>query len=172
MKTKAQKIKVVAEGVAELKKAETLVFADFSGVTVEEFKKLRRALREIGASFAVIKKRLLKIMLGQLGVELDLKQFDSQLGTAISPKDISLLAQAVYKFSKEATGATKKERFKILGGINLTEKRFIDAAEVKMIGQLPPREILLGQLMGAISGPMRAFLYILDQKAKQTTNNL
>lgn len=166
--TKAQKVKAVTEGTETLKKNETLIFADFTGVSVAEITKLRRLLREIGGSFKVFKKRLLAIMLKNLGVDLNTKEFEAQMGTVIYPKNISEVASVVYKFSREtATGAAKKERFKILGGLDLVAKRVLPGAEVKMIGQLPPREVLLGQIMGTISGPLRAFLYVLSEKSKQ-----
>ena len=43
----------------------------------------------------------------------------------------------------------------------------IDAAQVVFIGNLPPREVLLAQLLGMIAAPIRSFLYVLDQKSKQ-----
>ena len=42
---------------------------------------------------------------------------------------------------------------------------------VKQIGQLPSREILLGRVVGMLVSPIRMFLYVLDQKSKQTVEN-
>lgn len=168
MKTKAQKIQAVEEGMDAIKKSETLIFADFSGVSVEELKRLRRALRETGAKFSVMKKRLMRVMFEKLGIDFNPEQFEAQVGTVLSSKSISDVAGTVYKFSRETLNAKKKERFSILGAFDMVGKKFMDGAEVKMIGQLPSREILLGQLMGTIAGPMRAFLYVLSEKSKQT----
>lgn len=167
-KTKEQKIKELEKGIESLKKSETVVFADFTGSTVSELQKLRKMLNESGAKFSVIKKRLLKIMLQKLGIELDLKQFAGQLGFAFSPKKIFDVAGPLYKFAKESVGADKQQKFKIIGGFDLIEKKFINADEIKLIGQLPPRQILLGQLLGAISGPLRAFLYVLNEKGRKS----
>lgn len=167
MKTKAQKIQAVAEGTAAIKKSETLVFADFGGVSVDELKRLRRTLREVGAKFSVMKKRLMRVMFQKLGIDFNPEQFDAQVGTVLSPKSITDVAGIVYKFSRETIGANKKERFVILGAFDMPGKKFMDSVEVKMIGQLPSREVLLGQLIGTIAGPMRAFLYVLSEKSKQ-----
>ncbi len=167
-KTKAQKVKAVAEGVKELKTKETLVFADFKGVSTEETKRLRRALYPSGGKFTVFKKRLLRVMFQELGIDVNPKEFEGQVGTVMSSKDISEVAGTVFKFSKETIGADKQLRFKILGGYDLKAKRFLPGDEVRMIGALPPREVLLGQLVGAISGPLRAFLYVLSEKAKKS----
>ena len=167
MKTKAQKIQAVEEGMAAIKKSETLVFADFGGVSVDELKRLRRALKEAGAKFSVMKKRLMRVMFQKLGIDFNPEQFDAQVGTVLSPKGIEDVAGIVYKFGRETMGAHKKERFAILGAFDMLGKKFMDGAEVKMIGQLPSREVLLGQLLGTIAGPMRAFLYVLSEKSKK-----
>ncbi len=166
MKTKAQKIEAVAEGMAAIKKSETLVFANFGGVNVEELKKFRRALKETGAKFSIMKKRLMRVMFEKLGIDFNPEQFKAQVGNVLAPKGITDVASIVYKFSRETLGANKKERFAILGAFDMLGKKFMDGAEVKMIGQLPSREVLLGQLMGTIAGPMRAFLYVLSEKSK------
>ena len=166
-KTKAQKVEIVERGAEEIKKAATLVFADFGGVSSEELKRLRRALRESGSKFTVVKKRLLRVIFEKLGIGANVGEFKSQLGTVLSPREIPEIAGVIYKFSRETLGADKKERFQILGGYDMGGKRFMESQEVKMIGQLPPREVLLGQLLGTIAGPMRAFLYVLDQKSKK-----
>src|SRR5581483_3289979 len=114
-KTKAQKIQMVAEGIERLKSAETLVFADMSGVSAEELKKLRRSLTGSG-KFSVMKKRLLRVMFQKLGLDFNPEQFEAQVGTVVSPKNISEIAGAIFKFSKETLGADKQPRFKILGG--------------------------------------------------------
>lgn len=170
MLTKAQKVKIVESALEDLKKSQTLVFADFSQVKFEELRKLRMLLKTAGAKFKVVKKRLLRVMFEKAAVDFNPEQFEAQVGTVFSDKGVSDFAGIVYKFSRETLGPDKKERFKILGGFDLLAKRFMDATEVKAIGQLPPREVLLGQFMGAISAPMRAFLYLLDQKSKVTNN--
>ncbi|HEY4523493.1 MAG TPA: 50S ribosomal protein L10 [Candidatus Paceibacterota bacterium] len=167
MKTKTQKIQAVEEGMEAIKKSETLIFADFSGVSVEELKRLRRALREIGAKFSVMKKRLMRVMFEKLGLDFNPEKFEAQVGTVLSLKGISDVAGVVYKFSRETVGANKKERFAILGAYDMSAKKFMEDSEVKMIGQLPSREVLLGQLLGTIAGPMRAFLYVLNKKSKK-----
>lgn len=160
-KTKAQKTKAVEEGLGVLKNAQTLVFTDFTGLGVNEMNVLRKALKAMGAAFTVIKKRLLKLMFEKEGIAVDPKQFEGQLGVVFSPKDIVETAGVVYKFSKE-----RKDVLKILGGVELKEKKFIAGADVKRIGGLPSREVLLGQLAAMLTIPVKKFLFVLSQKAK------
>ncbi|MBI1838815.1 MAG: 50S ribosomal protein L10 [Candidatus Colwellbacteria bacterium] len=161
-KTKAQKLDIVEKANEELAAAKTLVFADFGGTSMQDLKSLRTALRAVDARFQVIKKRLLKLVLSGKLLDFDPKQFDGPVGTIFAKNDISEVAQSLYKFSKD------KPNFKILGGMNLEKGEAISGETVKAIGQLPPREILLGQLMGMMTAPLRAFMYILQEKSKRS----
>lgn len=160
-KTKAQKKQVVEKGLEALKGAQTLVFTDFTGLPVNDLNVLRKTLKAMGAAFTVVKKRLLKIVFEKEGVAVDPKGFEGQLGVVFSPKDIVGTAAAVRKFSKE-----RKDALKILGGIELKEKKFIEGADVKRIGELPSREALLGQIAAMLTIPVKKFLFVLNERTK------
>ena len=55
----------------------------------------------------------------------------------------------------------------LLGGYDIAKKEPFDGAQMIYIGKLPPREVILSQLLGILSAPIRSFLYVLDQKSKQ-----
>ncbi|MDP1689479.1 MAG: 50S ribosomal protein L10 [bacterium] len=167
MLTKQQKIEKVDAGVKDVKLSKIILFGDFSRVKVSELSVLRSELRKIGAKFQVIKKRLLRIIFEKSGIDFNPEQFDSQVGTVFSDKEIHEAAQIMFKFAKGTVGGDKKERFQILGGLNVAEKKFLDAVFVKAVGALPSREVLLGQLLGTIIGPARALLYVLSEKSKK-----
>lgn len=163
MLTKQQKTEQIKKISELLKSNRLLIFTDFSGTSVEDLKKLRASLRSgAGAKLKVFKKRLLSITLKEGGFDFDPNQFESQLATVFSDKDISEVAVLVYKFFKEV----EKKGFKILGAYDLAAKNFVDAETVKMIGKLPPREVLLAQVVGMLAAPIRMFMYVLDQKTK------
>lgn len=167
MLTKKQKSEQIEEGKKLIQESKLLTFVDFSGVAMEDLKKLRRALLGVGAKMQVIKKKLLRIAFKESGHDFNPEQFDLQVGTIFSDKDISEIASPVYKFSK----GIKNKDFKILGAYDLIAKNFLSGEEVKQIGQLPSREILIGRVVGMIAAPMKMFLYVLDQKSKQTVEN-
>lgn len=164
MLTKQQKAEQIKEARQSIKESKLLLFTDFTGTSVEEIKSLRRSLRELEAKYKVVKKRLLRVALTESGVDFNPEQFDSQIGTIFASRDISEIASPVYKFAKgvEAKG------FKILGAYDLENKAFIEGAMVKMIGQLPPREILLAQFVGMLAMPIKMFMYVLEQKSKKS----
>lgn len=168
MKTKAQKVEQIKEVLELLKKSRTLVFSDFTGVNFEELKKLRKSLKAENDILEVVKKRLFRVALKNNSTDFNPEQFDSQLAVVFSQRDLPSAAGTVYKFYRELLTQSKKERFKILGAYDLANQKYLDAAETKFIGQLPPREVLLAQLVGMLAAPIRMFLYVLSEKSKQT----
>ncbi len=159
MLSKSQKEKHIEIGQDLFNKSESLIFVDFSGKTVEDLKALRRTLKSVEATFKVIKKRLLRIVLERNGTAIDPKKFDSQVGTIFGAGDISTIAAPAVK-----SGLT------ILGGYAKDGQTVWDGATVKSIGQLPPREILLGQLVGMLTSPLRMFMFVLNEKGKKVAN--
>jgi large subunit ribosomal protein L10 len=166
MKTKAQKAEEIKEAAELLKKNENLVFTDFTGVSFEFLKKLKVQLKKSGATFKVVKKRLLRVAMKEQGIEYDPVQFDAQVGTIFVPKSLSESASIIYKFAKEVAKA--KKEFKILGAFDMKEKKALTGEEFTVIAKLPSREVLLGMVLGAITGPLRAFMYLLQELAKRT----
>ncbi|MDI6734143.1 MAG: 50S ribosomal protein L10 [Patescibacteria group bacterium] len=160
-KTKTQKINQVKSGAEELKKNQTIILTDFTGLTANEMNALRKVIRSLGGVFRVIKKRLLKIVFEKEGIRLNPKEFNGQMGVVFSPRDMIETAGNVYNFAKQ-----KKDFLKILGGFEVKEKKFIEGIDVKRIGQLPSREVLLGQVVGMLTAPIRKFLFVLNQKSR------
>ncbi|MFA6365343.1 MAG: 50S ribosomal protein L10 [Candidatus Paceibacterota bacterium] len=162
MKTKAQKKTQIEAAVKELKGKETVIITDFTGLSANELNAFRKSVRSIGGKVAVIKKRLLKFVFEKEGIDFDPKQFGGQAGVVFSPKDMVETAGVVYKFSK------LKDLLKISGGFEMGEKKFMSATDVKRMGQLPPKEVLLGQLAYMLGAPIRSFMFVIKEKAKKS----
>jgi large subunit ribosomal protein L10 len=155
MKTKQQKFSQIEEGKKILEGNKSLVFVNFDGTKVENTRSLKRNLGEIGAKMKVIKKKLMRIAFEQKGIDFNPEQFETQMGTVFTDKDISDVAGPIYKSG-----------IAMLGAYDLKENRFFDAEEAKAIGKLPSREVLLAQVVGMLSAPIRMFLYVLNEKSK------
>jgi large subunit ribosomal protein L10 len=170
MKTRAQKEKELANARELFEKSEALIFADFTKITAENLRKLRIELKKADANFLVIKKRILAILLKEKGIDVDLKQFKTSVGTIFSQVDSEHIAGPAFKFfsgMEVPEGAAKDVWIKkILAGYDLNGKTFMDADQIIYIGKLPPREVVLAQLLGMLAAPIRSFMYILDQKSK------
>ena len=55
-----------------------------------------------------------------------------------------------------------------MGAYDSVEKKFLNLEEFTVIAKLPSKEVLLAQLVGTVSGPLRAFMYVIDQLSKRT----
>lgn len=161
MKTRAQKVQEIEQGEKLLKESRNLIFTDFSKTPAENIRSLRSLLKQAGAAFKVIKKRLLKLVLNKSGVDFDPGQFEAQMGTVFAPEDMLGPAGILHKFGKD------NKNFQILGGYDIFGKKFVEGEEIIRLGQLPPKEILLAQLVGMIAVPIKQFLYVLRQKAEK-----
>ncbi|MCL4405271.1 MAG: 50S ribosomal protein L10 [Patescibacteria group bacterium] len=164
-KTKAQKKEIISEASDELAKSKALLFADFNGVPVSDLSVLRKSLREISAKMTIVKKRLLNVALKQKGVSFDAQEFaPAQLATIFVSGDFSEAAGPVYRFAKA------NDKFRILGGFDLEKGVTMTDVEVNAIGQLPPRPVLLAQVLGTMVAPLRAFMYLVQEKGKRSSS--
>lgn len=170
MKTKAQKSEEMKKAKALLDKSEALIFADFTQISAENIRKFRNELKKTGSNFLVIKKRLLGLLLKERGIDANLNQFKVSVGTIFSEKGTDTIAGPAFRFMSSLEvpeGGDKTMWVKhLLGGYDLKGNAAVDAAQVVYIGKLPPREVLLAQLLGQLAAPLRSFMYLLDQKAK------
>lgn len=168
MKSKVQKSKELEEGKKLLKNSQAVLLIDFSKVRTADLRNLRQELKKSGNPLLIIKKRLLGIMLKDKNLEFQNSDFKVPVG-AVFASDLEAAAGSVYKFFRALELEKKVDKVKMLGGYDVANARFIPAEEAIFIGKLPPREVLLAQLLGMLAAPIRSFLYVLDQKAKQTS---
>ncbi|MEK7181413.1 MAG: 50S ribosomal protein L10 [Patescibacteria group bacterium] len=166
MKTKLQKQKEVKKGTDFIQKSQTVIFTDFGKVKTNDLKQLRKALKEHGADYLVIKKRLLSLILKEKGIDFNAQSHKFSVGTVFSNKGIEDISAPVVKFFSKL-GEDFKAAEKVLGAYNLKDKSFIEGTKVVMIGNLPSREVLLSQLLGMIQAPISSLLYIMKEKSKQ-----
>ncbi len=169
MKTKAQKTEELDKGRKMLQKCKAVLLVDFSQIKTADLRTLRQELKKNESPMLVIKKRLLGVLFKEKNLELPTGDMKAPMGTVFA-SDLESAAGFVYRFFKGLETEKKLEsgRAKILGGYNLDKSEFIPAELLITIGSLPAREVLLAQLLGMLAAPIRSFLYVLDQKAKQT----
>ncbi|MEK7611753.1 MAG: 50S ribosomal protein L10 [Patescibacteria group bacterium] len=165
MKSREQKIKELGAGKELLEKSGSVVFADFSGVSIALLSKLKSELKKSGAVFRVIKKRLLKIAFKQSKIDFDPTQYDAQVGSIFIPGELTESAGAIYKFSRDV--AREKKEFKVLGAFDLAHGEYLDAQAFTTLAQLPSREVLLAQLANVLNGPLRKLMYVLQEVGKK-----
>jgi large subunit ribosomal protein L10 len=167
MRTKTQKKEDVKRGEETIAKSETAIVTDFTGLSANELNAFRRSVRALGGIVLVMKKRLLKLVFASKDMDFDPKKFTGQAGVVFSPKDIVETSGVVYNFSKPFV---KKDIFKILGGFELKDRKFYEGVEIKKLGQLPSKEVLLGQLAFMLTVPIKKLLFVMNEKSKKVAN--
>ena len=146
---KSEKERVVAELTERLQSAETLIVADYRGLTVTEIAELRGKLYEHGARFSVVKNSLTKRAAESAGVEPLLALLEGPTAIAFLESDGDPVAVA-----KALDDAVRAETITLKGG--LLEGAEIGADDLKQLAKLPPAEVLRAQLVGAVAGPVTA----------------
>lgn len=153
MLTKDQKKTIVAGLTDQIKKAKSLVFVDYKGISVKDVTDLKRQLRQEGVTMKVTRKTLFDIALKDAGVAISTKQMEGQVAISMSSGDEVAPAKILAQFAK------KNDKLKILGGV--LEAKALSADEVKALAKLPSKEQLLGQLVGTLNAPISGFVNVL-----------
>ena len=145
---KSQKEAVVAELTERLQASETLIVADYRGLTMTEIDDLRSKLIAAGARFSVVKNTLTRRAAEAAGQEQLLTLLEGP--TAIAFLESEGDPVAVAKALSDAAKATKV--LAIRGGV--MQGRAITGEDVESLAKLPPIEALRGQVVGAITSPL------------------
>ena len=151
-----QKEQVVEELTARLRAAETLLVADYRGLTMPQIDALRTRLLESGARFTVVKNTLTRRAAEAAGTEALLTLLDGPSAIAFLEADGDMVAAA----KALADSARETPVLEIRGGI--MQGRAVTAAEVESLATLPPEEVLRGQVLGAIVAPLTALAGLLS----------
>jgi large subunit ribosomal protein L10 len=151
-----QKEEVVDELTQRLKAAETLLVADYRGLTMPQIDELRTRLLESGAKFTVVKNTLTRRAAEAAGTEALLTLLDGPSAIAFLEADGDMVAAA----KALADSARQTNVLEIRGGI--MQGRPVTAAEVETLAKLPPAEVLHGQVLGAIVAPLTTFVGLLN----------
>ena len=149
-----QKKKLVAELADEIKNSVSGVLVNYQGITVDDDTKMRKALREAGVKYKVVKNSLTGRACDEVGLG-DMKQYLTGM-TAIAISENDPIAPA--KVMKEY--AEKIESFEILAGY--LDGAVVSKETVTALADIPSKEVLIAKLLGSIKSPLYGFAYALQ----------
>jgi large subunit ribosomal protein L10 len=145
------KEQVVADLVERLRASDTLILADYRGLSVGELDDVRTKILEHGARFTVVKNTLTKRAAEEAGL-------DSLSALLEGPTAIAFVGDgdmvAVAKALNDTARRTKT--LEIKGGI--LQGSPLEAGQVVELALLPPTDVLQGQVLGAIVGPLTSIV--------------
>jgi large subunit ribosomal protein L10 len=149
-----QKKQAVAELAEQIKNSVSGVLVNYQGITVEDDTAMRKALREAGVRYSVVKNTLTGRACEMVGYG-EMKQYlNGMTAIAISENDAVAPAKILKKF------ADKVESFKILAGY--LDGAVIDEATVNALADIPSKETLIAKFLGSIQSPVYGFAYAIQ----------
>jgi len=156
-KNLGSKEQVVTEVTEKLQKSNALVLVDYKGINVEDVTELRKKFREAGVDYKVYKNTLFKRASSAAGMEALHEHLQGPVAVAFGYNDAVGPAKTLNQFMKDHPKTT----ISIKAGF--VEGRLYDAKDVKALGDLPSKDVLVSMLLGALQGSIRNLAYSLDQ---------
>lgn len=155
---RSEKEAVIAEVTSLAAKAQTLVIAEYRGITVADMTKLRNEARSKSVSLSVLKNTLARRAVAGSGFEVVADQMTGPL---------------IYGFSEDAVAAAKvladfaktNDKLVIRGGA--FSGKSLDVDGVKQLANIPSKEVLLAQLLGLMQSPISRTARVLAALAEQ-----
>ena len=161
------KVETVENLKSRLEGVKTVMLAEYRGLTVQQLSDFRKQLKAVSAEYKIVKNRLARLAitgsdLQALGVELK-----GPTGLVLGKGDPVSVAKAVHTFART------NQALVIKAGV--VDGQVLPPAGLKALADLPSREALRAQLVGALSGPLaqlvgllqapqRELVYVLSQR--------
>jgi large subunit ribosomal protein L10 len=149
-----EKEAVIAEVAELLAGSETMFVSDYRGLTVAQLSELRAKLRESGARIRIVKNTLGGIAAERAGRDALSPLLSGPTAVTFCGDDLVGAAKALAEFAKS------HPQLGVRGG--LLEASLIDAEGVKALASLPPRDVLIAQVVGTMAAPMTGLVTVLQ----------
>jgi large subunit ribosomal protein L10 len=161
-----QKERVVERLTERMREAPAMIVTDYRGLTVTQVADVRRSLSEAGATFHVAKNTLARIAATQA-------ERPDLIALLEGPTAIAFVADDPAAVAKKLSDIARQTRILQVRGA-VMDGQTLSADDVRALGDLPPKDVLQAQVVGAIASPvqgaynvlaapLREFLVVLDQ---------
>lgn len=144
---KDEKNVVVSELQQKLGEASAFYLTDFTGLSVKQITEFRSRLRKQGVEYVVVKNTLAIRALDALQLPDVAGFFTGPTGVVIGREDAVAAAKVLTDFAKEFGDRPAVK-------VGVVDRKAFDAAQVRQLADMPPREVLLAQIAGGLQAPM------------------
>ncbi len=152
--------KVLVEEIKNhAKNAKTIVLVDYKGLSVSQVTELRNAFRAAGCVYKVYKNRLAKRAFEDLGIKFDDALLEGTTAFAFSDADVVAPAKIA------VDGETKYKVMKVKAGF--VEGKICNENEIRALAAIPSKEVLVAQLLGMLTHPMRSLAVAISEVARK-----
>jgi large subunit ribosomal protein L10 len=146
-------VKEIADAVSG---SEYLLLADFSGMKVTNFQDLREKLAATSSSLQVVKNTYLGVALGEERAAQLESLLTGKTAMVTGTGDVTAVAKVLGAF-------IKANKMPVLKGGSLNTQ-LLTPADIDAMAKVPPREVLLGQLVGTVQAPMTQLVGVMNAK--------
>jgi len=153
---RSEKKSFVEELEGIYKASNSVIVTHYHGLTVAEVTKLRKSLREKGASFKVVKNTLSNIAALNMGGVHDPKMYAGPTAIAYSEDPVAA-AKGVVEFAKT------NDNLKIIGGV--VNEMILDVSAVQQLAKLPSLDELRSKIVGLLQAPATKLARVLQAPA-------
>ena len=150
---------VVSEIEGLAKDAKSIVLVDYRGLTVAQATELRNSVRSAGGVYKVYKNRLMKIAFEKLGIEFPASDYEGTTAVLFHESDEVAPAKIALDGSKKYGNIKLKSGY-VAG-------KYYNTAEITNLANIPSREVLVAQLLGMLTNPMRSLAVAVSEIAKK-----
>jgi large subunit ribosomal protein L10 len=147
-----EKVAVVEEVRERLSSADAAILTEYRGLNVADMARLRRSLREAGGQYRIYKNSLVRFAVRELGLDLE-EMLLGPTAIAFVDGDAASVAKALRDFSRTNPNLVIK------GGVLGTT--VLSAVDASALADLPSRDQLLAQLVGAMAAPLQQMAGLL-----------
>jgi large subunit ribosomal protein L10 len=152
---KAEKTSLVSDLNQSFGRASMALVSEYKGMTAAESSELRRRLRAVRGELRVAKNTLVKLAIRDTKFAGLDQQLGGPVGVIFSFEDPIAVAKTVTSFREAG------EKFKVRGGV--LEGRPLTREEIQALANLPPKEVVMGQLLGLLQAPGSALVRLLNE---------
>lgn len=150
----AEKAKVIEEVKGWYERSQGIVFADYRGLKVKELQQLRTNLRAKGGELHIVKNTLFRIAAGSDIENIPAELHNGTTAYAFLYQNESDCAKELFDFAKSS------KKLEVKGGY-IGGKSF-SAAGIEALSKLPPRDVLIAQVIGAIAAPLSNLVGVIE----------
>lgn len=160
--TKEKKEQLVAQYTEMLKDSRALIVTDYRGLNTSEITRLRRKVSESDARFVIIKNRLFRLAMQNVGLDIPEDFLDGPVAAGFCYGEVPPVAKALTEFAEDT------EILVVRGG--LLDDKFLSDAEIESLASLPPLEVVRAQLLGLFNAPASNIAGVMASSVSQVVN--
>ncbi len=143
--SREKKEQLVAEYVGRLSRSNAIFITDYRGLTVSDMESLRAKIREAGGGYSIVKNTLVTRALQAADLSVPEGMLKGPTAIGFAYEEVTPIAKVLDDFARDT------KILQIKGGV--LEGNVLRPEQVSALANMPPREVILAQLLGLIQQP-------------------